>query len=270
MVRKHPDLFEDRGILRDHRAAVAETAEVLGREEAEHGGGAVIANALPLVPRALRLRAVLDHDQLVLPGNLQDRVEVGRLAVQMHRDDGLRARRHLLRDFRRIEIEEALLEIAENYLRAGQADGFRRGNGRVDRRDDLIARADAETLQGGKQTACGAGHAADLRHALPRRHLLLERLDVFAADVVAAVDDPAGGLVQRCLDGLMLSAQIEKRYFHANLSSESCCGQGQRNVPSIRPRKNRVNLSCSQVKFNDIFRLSGYSRTAATAHGKPG
>ena len=188
----------------------------------------------------------------------------------MNRDDRFRPRRDLLRDLRRIEIEEALLKIAENHLRAGQADRFRRGDRRVNRGDDFVARADAEAFQRGKQAARRAGHAANLGHALPFGHFLLEGFDLFAADVMTAVDDSAGRLVQGRFDGFMLSAQIEKRYFHKNLSTETLPGPTHpEEALSLPTAKNRPNLSCSRPKFNDIFRLSGFGRIDANAHDKP-
>ena len=51
------------------------------------------ADAAAVVFGAVRLGGVLDHDQAVLPGDLHDRVHVGRLAVEVDRHDGLGPRR---------------------------------------------------------------------------------------------------------------------------------------------------------------------------------
>ena len=106
--------FAGRAVVagRNH-AAVAERAEILRRVEAERRRVADAARAPPLVARAVRLRRILDHDQIVAPRDGQDAIEVDRLAVQVHRHDRLRSRRHRRADRagvdpvgRRIHVDE--------------------------------------------------------------------------------------------------------------------------------------------------------------------
>ncbi len=75
----------------DH-AALAVGTEVLAGIEAEAAHVAEAADATALVLGAVRLAGILDHDQAVAARDLEDRIHVGRLAVQVHRDDGLGAR----------------------------------------------------------------------------------------------------------------------------------------------------------------------------------
>ena len=49
------------------------------------------ADATAAVLGAVRLGRVLDHDQAVPPRDRQDRIHVGRLPVQVHREDRLGA-----------------------------------------------------------------------------------------------------------------------------------------------------------------------------------
>jgi hypothetical protein len=85
---------------------------------------------------------------------------------------------------------------------------------------------------------------------------------------MATVDHPAGGFVQRCFDGFMLSAQIKKRYLHKDLSTETVLGPTHPMGGFVLPTaKNRLNLSCSHAKFNDIFRISSFGPINATSHG---
>ena len=49
------------------------------------------AGLLALVDAAERLGVVLDHEEVVLPGEGQDRVHVAHVAVEVHGHDGLGA-----------------------------------------------------------------------------------------------------------------------------------------------------------------------------------
>ena len=59
------------------------------------------ADAPALVLGAVRLAGVLDHDQAVASRDRQDRIHVGRLAVEVHRHDRLGPRRDRRFDLRR-------------------------------------------------------------------------------------------------------------------------------------------------------------------------
>ena len=69
-----------------------------------------------LVARQMRLRAILDHPELVLARDRHDRIHVGRLPVQMHRDDADGARRDRGLDRRGIDREGAPSVSAKTTL----------------------------------------------------------------------------------------------------------------------------------------------------------
>ena len=81
-------------------------------------------------------------------------------------------------------------------LSARQADRFCRGNRRVNRGDDFVARPNAKTFQRRKQATRSASNAANLGHALPFGHFLFERFDLFTADIMTTVDHPASRLAE--------------------------------------------------------------------------
>ncbi len=83
-----PHARGERRIVRRDRAAVAERAQVLGRIEAEGGNIGDRAEPPAMKPRAVRLGAVLDNTCAVPAGESEDRVEIGRLPIKVHRDDG--------------------------------------------------------------------------------------------------------------------------------------------------------------------------------------
>ena len=75
------------GIVGEDRAAVAEAAERLGREEAGRGGKAEGAEPAALVARAKTLRGVIEHEQALGFGDRADGVMVGALPEQIDRNN---------------------------------------------------------------------------------------------------------------------------------------------------------------------------------------
>ena len=66
------------GVVGRHGAAVSERAEVLARVEAPRAGVSEAAHRPAAVAGAVGLGGVLQHAQVVAPGDLQDRVHLGR------------------------------------------------------------------------------------------------------------------------------------------------------------------------------------------------
>jgi hypothetical protein len=64
------------------------------------------------------LGRVLDHAQAVAPGDREDRVEIGRLAVEMHRQDRPRARRDRRLDPAGIDVEGRGIGLDRHRRRA--------------------------------------------------------------------------------------------------------------------------------------------------------
>ena len=147
--------------LRHDRAAVAQRAEILGRIEAERA--ARRRSCRPAVrPRwrgapGTRPRRCARWWR---DGDALERVHVGGLAVEMHRQDRARARRDRGRGRVRIERQPLGIDVGEHRPRAGHHDGERRVGRRERRRDHLVARADVERAQD-QRDRVGAGADAD-------------------------------------------------------------------------------------------------------------
>ncbi len=84
----------ERAIVGGDRAAVAQRAQVLGRVEAERRGGRAAADRPTIGRGQVRLTGVLDDRESMTVRHPADRRHVGRLAVEMDRDDGLGTRGH--------------------------------------------------------------------------------------------------------------------------------------------------------------------------------
>jgi hypothetical protein len=142
--RRDAGAFVESRVVRHQRAAFAARAEVFARIKTEAGNFAERADGFALVFRAVRLGGVLDQRQFVFAANRQDRIEVERMAVKMHRHDGLGARRDGAFDQLRVEIEGGVVNVHKDRLRADVGNRPARGDEREGRGDDFIAGADAE------------------------------------------------------------------------------------------------------------------------------
>ncbi|MNX91376.1 hypothetical protein D3C86_1234510 [compost metagenome] len=193
-----PDLLGDLGRGRRDAAAVADGAQVLGRVEAEGGRIAEGADLAPVKLRAVGLRAVLDHLEAVTPGELHDPGHVGRVAVDVDRDDGLGRGRDEAFEGAGVHAAGGGVDVAEDRHGARELDGRRGGDRRVGDGDDLVAGLDAHGAQGEGDGVRAVGDPHAVRKAEEGGEFTLEGLDLLAEDVPALLQDPRDG----GLDGL--------------------------------------------------------------------
>ena len=83
------DAVHDPRVIGDHRAAVAEAAQVLLDDEAGADRVAQLADLEAVAARADALRVIFDHQQLVLVRDLADGLHVRALPVEVHRHNRL-------------------------------------------------------------------------------------------------------------------------------------------------------------------------------------
>lgn len=147
----------------------------------------------------MRMRGVLDDHELVFPGDRHDGVHVGRLAGEVHRDDGPRARRDHRFDSPRVEVEGVEVDVGEDRDGVGFDDCGSRCIEGVRRDDDLILTADP----GGEQSQSqrdSAIHDADAVPAAAHRGETLLELDHLRAAELSPVA-AAQGLQQALFVG---------------------------------------------------------------------
>ena len=180
----------------------------------------------------MRLRAVLDHRDAMPAAGRDDRLERGRLAVEMHRDHradrrhaGRRMRQHL-GQFAGIHRVEIRLDVDQHRRRADHLDRGHRGNRGVRHRHHAHARSDAQRAQ--RQRQCiGAVAAADRRgRAQPGGELGLERAHLLAEDVPAGLQHPRHGGIDLALQGAIAGAGIGLRHGDRRCAHRRClqCG----------------------------------------------
>ena len=147
----------------------------------------------PFVARADALSAILEHFHVVFAGNGQNAVEIGRVALQVHRHDQLRLRSNPALDVVRIDVER-LVDFGEHGQRAGEHNGRVAGVPGPGRQNHLVAGADFERIDGGleRRGTGGDGQREAGPHA--RGELLLEGGHLHRGLLAAAVpaERPAG------------------------------------------------------------------------------
>src|SRR5690606_32785592 len=207
---EHAGLLGDVVVVGGDEAAVAEGAEVLAGEEAvgahvPHRSGL----ALAAVPGAERLRAVLDDLQAMTLGYGEDRVHLRGSAVEVHREDRLRARRDRGLYQARVDVEGAFVDVDEDRRGADVADRLGGGEEAERGRDDLVARADAEGAQADHERVGAAVDPYGVLHAQVVGDLALEGLHLGPADELAAAHDALEGGAQLVPELLDLGAEVE-------------------------------------------------------------
>ena len=141
----------ERGISGRGHPGVAERGQVLGRIKAEAGDVAKAAGGAAAIGRAVALRAILDEAQPVPAGEILERRQIGRLAIEMHREDrgGPAGRRVAQRRRQRggVHREAAGRDVDQHRDGPGPLD---RGDGRdrgMRHREDEVAGSDAAGAQ---------------------------------------------------------------------------------------------------------------------------
>ncbi len=151
--------------------AAAEVLRVVQAEGADVADGPDLA---ALVLRAVGLAGILDHEELVLLRDGQDRVHVGGQPLDVHGDDGLRARGdgrlelrgiHAVRP--RVDVDEDRDGVLVQGAGGGGEEGERGG-------DDLVPRSDAARRQGHVQGRRAAHRGEAVLCADVRRPFLLQ------------------------------------------------------------------------------------------------
>ena len=171
------------------------------------------ADAPTPVLRAMRLRGVLEDGQAMGPGDRQQRIQVGRLAIEVHRDHRLGAAGDRALHKRRIEVEARCVGLDRHRHRAAGAHGQPGGDEGVGGDDDFVARPDVHGKQRQLQRRQAVGDADGVPHAAEPREFFLEGLDFRPEDVAAAGVHPFDRGVEFRLDLQVRGLEVQERDF---------------------------------------------------------
>src|SRR5439155_2012423 len=193
-VRQLPHFLRDIGVANPCEAT-AVRVERLERLEAEEAAVPEGAGRLAVVGGPERVRTVLDHLQVVLPGKRHDRRHVARHAIEMRRQNSARVWRDGALRRLRVHGERVRVDVDEHGLETGHARYFRNHPEGERGYDDFGAGGYVERLQNKvkRHAPVFGGHGTDI--TAPAKHaeeFLLELRDVRSLDqlfLVAALRD---------------------------------------------------------------------------------
>ena len=162
----------------------------------------------------MSLGTILDHPQPATACDFQDRVHVGRLAVQVHRDNAHGALGYLRLDQRRVDRVGDGIDVHEHRLGTVLAYRLASGNPSLGRHDHLVTRLHAKRMHGDVERvgAIGRGYAMLRMHQ--RGIFGFERLHVRAAHKAAVGDGARYRGVDLILEEQVLGMQVDKRNGH--------------------------------------------------------
>ena len=165
-----------------------------------------------LVARAMRLGGVLDQPEAVAAGDVEQRIEVGWLTIEVGRQKRLGARGDCRLDPRRIEVEGRRIGLDQHRGRADHRDGKQGGDIAVAGDDHLIARADVERPQGEVERVEPVADADAMAGPAIGGEFGFERLDLGAADIPARAEHAQHRSVDLRLKLAIGRAEIEEFY----------------------------------------------------------
>ena len=179
------------------------------------------------------LARVLDDGDPVALRRAQDRIEIGRPAVEVHRHDRPGATRHGARDELRIDVAGGRVDVHEHGPGARVGDRLGRRDEGVGGRDHLVALTDAGREQGEVERARPRVEAdAVLRLAVDGK-LPLERRHLLAEDERRGLPHAVERRQHLVPDAPVLRLQIEVRDLHRRQES------GYLRRPSVRRTRGR-------------------------------
>ncbi len=215
---EHPRAAREIVVVRDENAAVAEPAQILRREEAEHSERPHAADLPSLVRRAHGLRRVLDDRNPAIAREGHHGVHVGRLPEEMHGHDRLRPWRDLAGGVLDVHVEAVEAGVGEDRRRARARDAAGRGEEGEARADHLVARPDP---QGHQREEDPVGARRDADRVLDARELgdlRFEVLDFRAEDELPGAQHALEGALELSLESQVLDVQVEQGNGHRFLS----------------------------------------------------
>jgi hypothetical protein len=164
------------------------------------------ASSVAMAP--VGLSRILQHQEVVLPGDLDDGVHIGRAAVEMHRNDGRRPRCDGRFKGSRVQGIALGVHIGKDRRGSGHGNGQSGEGSREGRNHHLIAGADADSAQGQSDSVCAVADSHDMGHSANLGPLCLERFPLFAENEPAPLQHTINGLVDFGMKAGVLPSQV--------------------------------------------------------------
>ena len=159
----------------------------------------------------MSLGRVLDNAQSVLLRQLEKRIHIHTLTIEMNRHDGAGLGPHRSSNCFGVDQRRTRVDVDQHGRGAGETDSERRRNESKGRHDHLVARTDVQDATGEVQSIRAAAHAdAELGTAI-LRELGLKQLQLFAQYEIAARQYSVDRGVDLALYGRILRPQVYQR-----------------------------------------------------------
>jgi len=150
----------------------------------------------------------------MLARNRQNLVHVGGLTVEMHGQDGFRARREGGFNLRGVHRVGFRVNVHEHRARAREGDGGNRRNEGVRHGDNFIARADTERPQRQFQRGDAGVQPHRIFCFAVTSEFFLEQFHVLAQNEIRLGDDAAHRLLYFCRNRLILRFEVNEGDVH--------------------------------------------------------
>ena len=205
-------------VVGDDRAAITQRAKIFCRVERKAAQGAPPAHRPPMIVRAVRLGAILNHGNAGVLGNRLQNVKIGRMAVKVHGDDGPRLVRIGLGDGEGVDGVGGGVDIDEHRRCAREHNRGHGGHGGVRHGNHLVTGANVQRAQRQQQRISSRVDAHAPIGVQIGGESILEVEHFITQNVPAALHHAQGGLVQRFLVGEIRCAQvIEWNWLHRSV-----------------------------------------------------
>ncbi len=208
---QHACVFSQVVVIRHQHAAVSEAAEVLAREEAVGAEVAHRAAVTAFIPRADRLRCVLDHLEALLLRQREDGVHVRALAEQMHRHDDLRFGSDLFPCVVDVHVEADRADIGEDRHGAETRNRARRGEKGERRAQHLVTRLDVQRHERQQQRIRAGGNRQCMLHTDHFGDFLFKRLHLRPHDEPPMFQHLCEGGLEFGFERVVLGVDVEER-----------------------------------------------------------
>ncbi len=157
------------------------------------------------------LSSVLDHADAVTPANLKNRVHLGALTEEVHRNDGFGFRRDRSLELRRIHGVSLLIDVDENWSSTGVADGLRGSHECAGHCDDFVPRTNPSGQQSEPESVGAVAQPDGVAAFAIGGEIFLKGGDERAPSEGGGVDDLADSLIDFGAERCVMGAEIEER-----------------------------------------------------------
>jgi len=200
-----------------HHTAIAIAPQVFAREETEGANVAHRASLATTHMRAKGLSAILDQLEPMLLRQVQQRLNVGGLAKQVHRQQGLGLGRDGLGHLVHVDVQGLWINVHKHRLGTDIGDRFGGCDEGERCRDHLVTRANARRQHGQMQRIGAVGAGDGVLDAQVLGRFGLEGLHIGTQDVLGCVERGRHRGLDLGLEVAVLARQVN----HGNAHGKS-------------------------------------------------